>query len=184
MLKANTGLVRLFAICRSRCGRVVKLLTCGTRGPGFDSRPSHLNFQRLVISCFQVAIWLKYRDVHPQHNLNQPILLCVQYRFTCIQICYTKQLKYKIKYGLLHHSRTLTNLYICIGGTCMYKSKRHFKRTAFIKARVAQTVVHQARNFQVVGSSPTFGKDFFILYFADFDALLVCRLVPYKYNQA
>ena len=39
--------------------RVVKLLACGARGPGFDSRPRHLNFQRLVISCFQVEIWLK-----------------------------------------------------------------------------------------------------------------------------
>ena len=42
-------------------GRVVKLLACGARGPGFDSRPRHLNFQRLVISCFQVEIWLKDR---------------------------------------------------------------------------------------------------------------------------
>ena len=42
-------------------GRVVKLLACGARGPGFDSWLRHLNFQRLVISCFQVAIWLKYR---------------------------------------------------------------------------------------------------------------------------
>ena len=42
-------------------GRVVKLLACGARGPGFDSRPHHLNFQRLVISCFQVEIWLKDR---------------------------------------------------------------------------------------------------------------------------
>ena len=34
-------------------GRVVKVLACGARGPGFDSRPRHLNFQRLVISsCF------------------------------------------------------------------------------------------------------------------------------------
>ena len=40
-------------------GRVVKLLACGARGPGFDSRPRHLNFQRLVISCFQVEIWPK-----------------------------------------------------------------------------------------------------------------------------
>ena len=37
-------------------GRVVKLLACGTRGPGIDARPRHLNFQRLVISCFQVEI--------------------------------------------------------------------------------------------------------------------------------
>ena len=57
-------------------GRVVKLLTCGARGKGFDFRPRHLNFQRLVISCFQVAIWLKYRwsDVNPfkiQTTTNQ-----------------------------------------------------------------------------------------------------------------
>ena len=38
-----------------------KLLACVARGPGFDSRPRHLNFQRLVISCFQVEIWLKDR---------------------------------------------------------------------------------------------------------------------------
>ena len=25
-------------------GRVVKLLACGARGPGFDSRPRHLDF--------------------------------------------------------------------------------------------------------------------------------------------
>ena len=57
-------------------GRVVKLLACGARGPGFNSRPRHLNFQRLVISCFQVSIWLKYRwsDVNPQYN--QPTNKC------------------------------------------------------------------------------------------------------------
>ena len=44
---------------RSGGGRVVKLLACGARGPGFDSGRRHLNFQRLVISCFQVKIWLK-----------------------------------------------------------------------------------------------------------------------------
>ena len=41
--------------------RVVKLLACGARVTGFDSRPRHLDFQRLVISCFQVEIWLKDR---------------------------------------------------------------------------------------------------------------------------
>ena len=57
----------LLQICKgsyitgSSGGRVVKLLACGARGPGFDSRPRHLNFQRLVISCFQVEIWLKDR---------------------------------------------------------------------------------------------------------------------------
>ena len=45
----------------SSSGRVVKLLACGERGPGFASRPRHLNFQRLVISCFKVEIWLKDR---------------------------------------------------------------------------------------------------------------------------
>ena len=47
-----------------------KLLACGVRGPGFDSRPRHSNLQRWVISRFQVAIWLKYRwsGVNPQYN--------------------------------------------------------------------------------------------------------------------
>ena len=31
-------------------GRVVKLLACEAKGTGFDIRPRHLNFQRLVIS--------------------------------------------------------------------------------------------------------------------------------------
>ena len=55
-------------------GRVVTLLACGARGPGFDSLPRHLDFQRLVISCFQVAIWLKYRysDVI-LYTTNQPL---------------------------------------------------------------------------------------------------------------
>ena len=51
----------LSVLAGSSGGRVVKLLACGARGPGFDSRPRHLNFQRLVISCFQVEIWLKDR---------------------------------------------------------------------------------------------------------------------------
>ena len=45
----------------SRGGVVVKLLVFGARGPGFNSLPWPLRFQRLFISCFQVAIWLKYR---------------------------------------------------------------------------------------------------------------------------
>ena len=48
-------------IVGSSGGRVVKLLACGARGPGFHSRSRHLSFQRLVISCFQVDIWLKDR---------------------------------------------------------------------------------------------------------------------------
>ena len=69
----------------------------------------------------------------------------------------------------------------------MYKG--HFKRAAFIKARVAQSVDHQARNLNVAGSSRTVGKNFvfcintfFMLYFIAFDALLAGRLVPYKLN--
>ena len=59
---------------RSSGGRVVELLACRARGPGFDSRPHHLNFMRLVISCFEVEIWLKDRqiDVNPQNNQLQP----------------------------------------------------------------------------------------------------------------
>ena len=44
----------------SSSGVVVKLLTCGARGPGVWFLVSPLRFQRLIISCFQVAIWLKY----------------------------------------------------------------------------------------------------------------------------
>ena len=39
----------------------------------------------------------------------------------------------------------------------MYRG--YFDTTAFIKAWVAQSVEHQARNLMVVGSSPTVGKD-------------------------
>ena len=72
---------------RSSGGRVVKLLAFGAKGPGFDSRPRHLNFQRLVISCFQVAIWLKYRwsDVIPQYN--QPTNQFVRYLCVSPSVC-------------------------------------------------------------------------------------------------
>ena len=50
-----------FQIFGSSGGVVVKLFACGAKGPGLDSRPRHLDFQRLVISCFQVEIWLKDR---------------------------------------------------------------------------------------------------------------------------
>ena len=44
---------------------MVELFACGARGPEFDSR-----YRRFDISCFQVAIWPKYRlsDVNPQNN--------------------------------------------------------------------------------------------------------------------
>ena len=56
--------------------------------------------------------------------------------------------------------------YIGIGSACRYK--RHFNNTAFIKARVAQSVEHQPTNRKFVGSSPTVGKN---LYFVAFDTL-------------
>ena len=66
-LKENSPTSNIYTVSYDICfkgsggGRVVKLLACGARCPGFDSRSPHLNSQRLVISCFQVAIWLKYR---------------------------------------------------------------------------------------------------------------------------
>ena len=52
------------------CIYLCVVLVCGARGSGFDSRPRHLNFQILVISCFKVTIWVKYHwsDVNPQYN--------------------------------------------------------------------------------------------------------------------
>ena len=52
-------------------------------------------------------------------------------------------------------------------------------RTAFI-SQIAQSVEHWDKNLKVEGSSPTVGKNFFILYFVAFDELLTCRLVPFK----
>ena len=40
----------------------------------------------------------------------------------------------------------------------MYKD--HSNRTAFIKARVAQSIEHRTKNLKVVGSSPTIVKNF------------------------
>ena len=76
------------------------LLACGARGPGFDSRPRHSNFQRFVISCFQVAIWLKYRwsDVNPQYN--QPTSLIIK------------------PYLFAHNFRTLLFTFSICGLTC------------------------------------------------------------------
>ena len=83
---------------RSSSGRVVKLLACGARGPEFDSLRRHLNFQRLVISCFQVAIRLKYcgSDVNPQYN--QPTTDPIHYTsgqprsLHCMETLHTSQL--------------------------------------------------------------------------------------------
>ena len=39
--------------------------------------------------------------------------------------------------------------------------KGSFNRTAFIIARLAQSVDHRATNLKVLGSSPTLGKNFY-----------------------
>ena len=49
-------------------------------------------------------------------------------------------------------------MYPRIGGTCMYKSP--FNSTAFVKARVAQSIEYRATNLNIVGSSPIVGKNF------------------------
>ena len=40
----------------------------------------------------------------------------------------------------------------------------HFNRTTFIKARVGQSIDHQATNLNDVGSNPTVGKMFLFLF--------------------
>ena len=103
----------------------------GRRGPGFDSRPRHLNFQRLVISCFQVAIRLKYRwsDVNPQYN--QPLQ-----RFLSNRTIYFRDVKHSSKIVImrifrepevLSKIRELLNIFpnkhltfLCIVGFILY----------------------------------------------------------------
>ena len=51
---------------------MVKLLACRARGPGFRFPVSPLLFHRLVISFFQVAIWLKNRSSGVNTQNNQP----------------------------------------------------------------------------------------------------------------
>ena len=77
----NIDLLKLASEARRSGGRVVKLLACGARGPGFDSRPHHLNFQRLVISCFQVEIRLKDRVNSQNNQPNQPASEASQEKF-------------------------------------------------------------------------------------------------------
>ena len=55
---------------RSGGGVVVKLLACSVR-----FQVSLLRFQRLVITCFQVAIWLKYHYLKRRKSSKQPTQL-------------------------------------------------------------------------------------------------------------
>ena len=72
-----------------------KALGFRTRGPGFDSRPCHLNFQRLVISCFQVAIWLKKRRKSAIQSTNH---------FVIYQIC--SHCKHNVLQEKIHSNRS------------------------------------------------------------------------------
>ena len=49
---------------RSSVDVVVKLLACGAICPEFDSWSRRYGFQRLVISCFQLAILPKYQPTN------------------------------------------------------------------------------------------------------------------------
>ena len=54
---------------------MVKLFGLRSKRTGFDSRPRHLNFQRLVISCFQsrdMAERSLNRRLFSKHPNNQP----------------------------------------------------------------------------------------------------------------
>ena len=55
----------------SSCGVVVKLLACGARGLGFDSRSSRYD-SRVVVSCFQVAIDMDKRSLKRHKSSTQP----------------------------------------------------------------------------------------------------------------
>ena len=72
-------------------------------------------------------------------------------------------------------------MYIGIGSTLCNKA---IYIDSIQQARLAQSVEHQTWDLRVVGSSPTVGKNFLILYFFASDALLTGRLVSYKWNQA
>ena len=76
-------------------GRVVRLLACGARGSGFDPRPRHLNFQRLVISCFQVEIWLKDRLIDGNPQNNQPTYPSPGASRTLRNLHYMSQITYR-----------------------------------------------------------------------------------------
>ena len=65
--------ISLLSFIRSSVGRVVKLLACGARGPGFDSRPCHLNFQRLVIPASKSRYgWKIAKSTLILKTTNQP----------------------------------------------------------------------------------------------------------------
>ena len=58
-------------------GRVVKLLACGARGPGFDSPPRPLNFRDFIPLPSRDMAEIPLNRRNPQYNqqTNQPIEL-------------------------------------------------------------------------------------------------------------
>ena len=109
-------------------------------------------------------------------------LLFVQYRY--IPICNTKQYIYMTNYTPLHHSRTCCT---CITINTLILEVHVYNKDIQIvslqQVQLAQSVEHQTSDLRLVGSSPTMGKIFFILYCVAFDALLAGRLAQYKCNQ-
>ena len=57
-----------------------------------------------------------------------------------------------------------------------FKERAHL----MLLKRLAQLVEHQTSDLKALSSSPTVSKNFFILHFFAFDALLVGGLVPYN----
>ena len=93
---------------KSRDGVVVKLLANRARGLGVQFSVLTLWFQRLVtcISCFQVAIWLKYSlsDINPQNN-SQPTSSIFYSRYgslTCYNFSQSDQLDYSVNHEDVH----------------------------------------------------------------------------------
>ena len=64
----NNDTYKVVEIQEDSSAKIDRLLTCGARGPRFDSPPRHLNFRDWLTPASKV--WLKYRlsDVNPQYN--------------------------------------------------------------------------------------------------------------------
>ena len=85
----------LYITAGSSVGRVVKLLACGARGPGFDSRPRLLNFQRLVISASKSRYgWKIAKSTLIIKTTIQPICNCTS---MCPHICNWNIVAYDVK---------------------------------------------------------------------------------------
>ena len=52
-----------------------------------------IGFQRLVISCFQVVIWLKYRYLKRHKSLNQPTTMMENHGFMAHAVKHSSQMR-------------------------------------------------------------------------------------------